>query len=127
MIWAHRELPPWALRAVRRAAWRSALIVFVAADERPIGGLLLADELRAETPHAIRMLRGAGVARVIVLTGDRSAGAEIIGAALDFDSQYSLTGLQRTKSMRCAPNSRSARPLWLVMESMTPRRWLRPM
>jgi heavy metal translocating P-type ATPase len=86
MIWAHREAPAWALRAVRRAAWRSALIVFVAADEQPIGALLLADELRRETPHAIRMLRTAGVGRVIMLTGDRPAAAEIIGAALDLDS-----------------------------------------
>jgi heavy metal translocating P-type ATPase len=86
MIWAHRDAPPWALRAVRRAAWRSALVVFVAADERPIGALLLADELRPETPHAIRMLRAAGIARVIMLTGDRPAAAEIIGAALDLDS-----------------------------------------
>lgn len=86
MIWTHRQAPPWALRAVRRAAWRSALVVFVAADEQPIGALLLADELRRETPHAIRMLRDAGVARIIMLTGDRPAAAEIIGAALDLDS-----------------------------------------
>jgi cation transport ATPase len=86
MIWAHRDAPPWALRAARRAAWRSALIVFVAVDERPIGALLLVDELRPETPHAIRMLRAAGVARVIMLTGDRPGAAEIIGAALDLDS-----------------------------------------
>jgi soluble P-type ATPase len=86
MVWAHRQAPPWALRAARRAAWRSALIVFVAADEQPIGALLLADELRRETPHAIRMLRAAGVARVVMLTGDRPAPAAIIGAALDLDS-----------------------------------------
>jgi len=86
IIWAHRDIPPWALRAARRAAWRSALVVFVAADERPIGALLLADELRPETPHAIRMLREAGIARIIMLTGDRPAAAETIGAALDLDS-----------------------------------------
>jgi heavy metal translocating P-type ATPase len=86
MILARRDAPPWALRAARRAAWRSALVVFVAADEQPIGALLLADELRPETPHAIRMLRAAGIARVIMLTGDRPAAAEIIGAALDLDS-----------------------------------------
>jgi heavy metal translocating P-type ATPase len=86
MIWAHRDAPPWALRAARRAAWRSALVVFVAVDGRPIGALLLADELRPDAPHAIRLLREAGVARIIMLTGDRPAAAEIIGAALDLDS-----------------------------------------
>jgi heavy metal translocating P-type ATPase len=86
MIWAHRDAPPWALRAARRAAWRSALVVFVAVDERPIGALLLTDQLRPETPRAIRMLREAGVARIVMLTGDRPPTAEIIGAALDLDS-----------------------------------------
>ncbi len=86
LIFAHRQTPEWALRAVRRASWRSALVVFVAVEERPIGALLLADELRSETPHAIRMLRKAGVARIVMVTGDRAAAAQAIGAALDLDS-----------------------------------------
>jgi heavy metal translocating P-type ATPase len=86
LILAHREAEAWALRAARRAAWRSALIVYIAVEERPIGALLLADELRPETPRAIRLLRDAGVARIVMVTGDRAASAETIGAALDLDS-----------------------------------------
>src|SRR6516164_2927995 len=86
MIFARRHTPEWALRAVRRGAWRSALVVFVAVEQRPIGALLLADELRLETPHAIRMLRQARVARIVMVTGDRAAAAQAIGAALDLDS-----------------------------------------
>ena len=86
LIFAHKQLPEWALRAARRGSWRSALVVFVAVEERPIGALLLADELRSETPHAIRMLRNAGVARIVMVTGDRAAAAQAIGAALDLDS-----------------------------------------
>ncbi len=85
-IYAHRRPDEWALRAIRRAAWRSALAVFVAVDGQPIGALLLADELRTETPHAIRMLRTAGVARVVMVTGDHAAAAESIGSALDLDA-----------------------------------------
>jgi soluble P-type ATPase len=48
--------------------------------------LVLADELRLETPHAIRMLREAGVARIVMVTGDHAAAAQTIGAALDLDS-----------------------------------------
>ena len=70
LIFAHRQTPEWALRAVRRGSWRSALVVFVAVGDRPIGALLLADELRPETPHAIRMLRQAGIARIVMVTGD---------------------------------------------------------
>jgi heavy metal translocating P-type ATPase len=86
MIFGREPTTAWALRALRRAAWRSALVVFVAVEEKPIGALLLADELRADTPHAIRTLREAGVARIVMVTGDRSAAAQAIGAALDLDA-----------------------------------------
>lgn len=76
----------WAARVLRRAAWRSALCVFVAVDGRTVGALLLADELRRETPRAIQTLRTAGVARIVMLTGDRADAAETIAAALDLDA-----------------------------------------
>jgi heavy metal translocating P-type ATPase len=78
--------PEWASRAIRRASWRSALIVFVAVEGRPIGALLLADELRSDTPRAIRLLRDAGINRIVMVTGDRLGAAQAIGAALDLDS-----------------------------------------
>jgi heavy metal translocating P-type ATPase len=86
MIFAGERVSQWASRAIRRASWRSALIVFVAVEGRPIGALLLADELRADTPRAIRLLREAGVARMVMVTGDRAAAAQAIGAALDLDA-----------------------------------------
>ncbi|WOJ88957.1 heavy metal translocating P-type ATPase [Methylocapsa polymorpha] len=76
----------WALRALRRASWRSALSVFVSVDGRTIAGLLLADELRRETPRAIQALRAAGVTRIVMVTGDRADSAETIGAALNLDA-----------------------------------------
>ena len=85
MIFAHRDIAEWARRAMRRASWRSALVVFVAVEGRPAGALLLADELRVDTPHAIRMMRAAGVARIVMVTGDNAASAQAIGAALDLD------------------------------------------
>ena len=76
----------WAMRALRRAAWRSALSVFVSVDGRPVGALLLGDELRRETPRAVQSLRSAGVSRIVMVTGDRADAAETIGAALDLDA-----------------------------------------
>jgi len=73
------------MRALRRASWRAALSVFVSVDGRAIGALLLADELRTETPRAIQALRQAGVGRIMMVTGDRADAAETIGAALDLD------------------------------------------
>jgi heavy metal translocating P-type ATPase len=86
MIYGSARTSEWASRAIRRAAWRSALVVFVAVEGRAIGALLLADELRADTPRAIRLLREAGIARMVMVTGDRAAAAHAIGAALDLDS-----------------------------------------
>ena len=80
------RLDAWAVRALRRASWRSALSVFVSVDGRVIGAILLADELRQETPRAVQGLRNAGVKRIVMVTGDRAESAETIGAALDLDA-----------------------------------------
>jgi heavy metal translocating P-type ATPase len=89
MIFGSHQLEEWAIRALRRASWRSALCVFVAKENRVIGALLLADELRSETPRAVQSLRSAGVSRIMMLTGDRAEAAETIGAALDLDAVLS--------------------------------------
>lgn len=86
LIHGNRRPEPWAARALRRAAWRSALSVFVAVDERVIGAILLADELRRETPRAVQSLRTAGVKRIVMVTGDRADSADTIAAALDLDA-----------------------------------------
>jgi heavy metal translocating P-type ATPase len=86
LVYGSRKPEEWAVRALRRAAWRSALCAFVAVDGRTIGALLLGDELRRETPRAVQALRSAGVSRIIMVTGDRADAAETIGAALDLDA-----------------------------------------
>jgi heavy metal translocating P-type ATPase len=86
MIFGGAHVAEWAARAIRRASWRSALVVFIAVEGRPIGALLLADELRSDTPRAIRLLREAGITRLVMVTGDRAAAAHAIGAALDLDA-----------------------------------------
>lgn len=86
LVYGSRKPEAWAARALRRAAWRSALSVFVAQDGRTIGAVLLADELRRETPRAVQSLRAAGIARIVMVTGDRADAAETIGAALDLDA-----------------------------------------
>lgn len=86
LVYGARKPEEWAIRALRRAAWRSALSVFVSVDSRTIGALLLGDELRRETPRAVQSLRSAGVSRIVMLTGDRADAAETIGAALDLDA-----------------------------------------
>jgi heavy metal translocating P-type ATPase len=76
----------WAVRALRRASWRSALSVFVSVDGRTIGAVLMADELRRDAPRTVQTLRMAGISRIVMVTGDRADAAETIGAALDLDA-----------------------------------------
>src|SRR5581483_1017583 len=68
LVYGPRKPEAWAIRALRRAAWRSALSVFVAVDEKAIGAVLLADELRRDTPRAVQALRSAGVSRIVMVT-----------------------------------------------------------
>lgn len=86
LVYGAHKPETWAIRALRRAAWRSALSVFVAIDGETIGALLLADELRRDTPRAVQALRSGGVSRIIMVTGDRVDAAETIAAALDLDA-----------------------------------------
>jgi heavy metal translocating P-type ATPase len=72
----------WTERFLRRMGYEGATGAFVAADGRMLGAILLADEIRQDAPRALRMLRQAGVGRVVMLTGDRRDVAEAIGAAL---------------------------------------------
>lgn len=89
LIFGSHKLDDWALRALRRASWRSALSVFISIDGRIAGALLLGDELRKETPRAVQSLRSAGIARIVMVTGDRADAAETIAAALDIDAVLS--------------------------------------
>jgi heavy metal translocating P-type ATPase len=86
LVYGQGRPPPWAVRALRRASWRSALSVFVSSDGTTIGSILLADELRRETPRAVQNLRAAGVKRIVMVTGDRAESANTIAAALDLDA-----------------------------------------
>jgi heavy metal translocating P-type ATPase len=86
LVYGSRRPEDWAVRALRRAAWRSALSVFVAVDGQTLGAILLGDELRRETPRAVQALRAGGARRIVMVTGDRSDAAETIAAALDLDA-----------------------------------------
>ncbi|MDE2256380.1 MAG: heavy metal translocating P-type ATPase [Xanthomonadaceae bacterium] len=59
--------------------------VWVAIGDEFAGVLLLADQLRTETPRALRLLRRAGIRRIAMLTGDRRDVADAIGAGLGVD------------------------------------------
>lgn len=72
----------WSKDFLRRVGYEGAAAVFVRADGEMIGALQLADEIRLETPRALRMLRQEGIRRLIMLTGDRRDVAQTLGGML---------------------------------------------
>jgi Zn2+/Cd2+-exporting ATPase len=59
--------------------------VLVARPERPLGIIALADRSRESGRDTIEMLRGLGVERIVMLTGDNQASAEALARELGVD------------------------------------------
>ena len=79
-------VPEWAPGFLLRTAREAGTAAFVAVDGVMIGALLLNDEIRADTPRALRLLRRAGIERIVMLTGDRHDVAETVGLMLGVDA-----------------------------------------
>ena len=82
LVYGASKPEKWAMRALRRASWRSALSVFVSVDGRGIGALLLADELspryaagRAGPPSGRRITHSDGHRRPRGCCRDDRSGA----------------------------------------------------
>lgn len=80
--------PGWVRHARRRAALDGSLAVFVAVDGAPAGVLLLEDPVRPQAPRMVRALRGAGIGRVVLVTGDRAETAEAVGRVVGVDAVH---------------------------------------
>ncbi|BET45980.1 hypothetical protein RGQ21_09620 [Kitasatospora aureofaciens] len=77
--------PAWAKAVDNRALLDGATVTWLAVDEHLTGAVLLRDPLRHDAPHAVRRLRSAGIARLVMLTGDRAATAQEVAAVLGLD------------------------------------------
>jgi heavy metal translocating P-type ATPase len=70
----------------RRTAIEGSSTAFVGVEGSIEGVLILTDPIRTETPRALRLLRRAGVQRIVMVTGDTPAIAETVGSAIGVDS-----------------------------------------
>jgi len=61
-------------------------VAWLAADRRVVAAFVLADGVRPEAPRTVRRLRALGIRRILLLSGDRSAAAAAVGAALRLDA-----------------------------------------
>jgi heavy metal translocating P-type ATPase len=76
---------PWAKRARRRARLDGAITVFVTVDGFPAGVLILDDPVRPDAGRTVRALRRGGIARIVMVTGDRPEVADMVGAIIGVD------------------------------------------
>jgi cation transport ATPase len=103
--WAGMSGDPGWVRAVRRRArLDGALTVFVAADGRPAGAVVLQDRIRPDARQTIRAIRHGGVTRIVLATGDRAEAAGPVGALTGVDEVLAgLTPAGKLDVVRRAP------------------------
>ena len=88
-------------------------LVFVAAGERVIGVIAVADQPRDAAREAIEMLRAHGVRRIVMLTGDHADTARAVAQALDVDEQHAAL-LPEQKHSRVEAMRAAAGPVMMV-------------
>jgi heavy metal translocating P-type ATPase len=75
--------------ATRRVRRRSGLegrsVVYVAVDDRLAGAVTLHDPIRPDTPRSLQAVRDAGIQHVLMVTGDRTEIAELVGDSVGVD------------------------------------------
>lgn len=64
---------------------RGYTILHLAADSKLVGILCIEDPMRPEAPEVVAKLRGLGVKRVLMLTGDASRTAKAVAEAVGID------------------------------------------
>ncbi len=85
-VLARNEKPSWPVDLIQRIAEEGNAAVCVAINGKVCGILQMADQVRLDTPRAIRMLRAAGIRKIVMLTGDRTDVALTIGRVLGVDA-----------------------------------------
>ncbi|HUH15625.1 MAG TPA: heavy metal translocating P-type ATPase [Gaiellaceae bacterium] len=89
--------------------------VLVGVDGRLSGALVLADRLRDDARAAVDELRGAGIAHIAMVTGDRRAVGEEIGRALGVDRVYAeRTPEDKLEVVRAVQRQPGLRPVVMV-------------
>ncbi|HEY1589553.1 MAG TPA: heavy metal translocating P-type ATPase [Rhodanobacter sp.] len=66
---------------------QGATVMFLAADGVLAALLVVADQIKSDTPAALNALRAAGL-RIVMLTGDNATTAQVVARELDIDSVH---------------------------------------
>ena len=83
-----QPLPGWVRQARRRAELDGSPTVFASVDGAPAGVLLFEDPVRPEPRAWFARCARPGIARVVLVTGDRADIAETVGRIVGVDAVY---------------------------------------
>jgi len=72
-------------RLRRRIVFDGFASMFVSIDGVLAGALIMEDPIRVDSARTIRLLRQAGIRRIVMVTGDRTEVAETVGHAVGID------------------------------------------
>jgi len=75
-------------RQICQAQEEGKTLLFIGKEQRPLGLIALRDTLRREAPETLQRLRGLGIERLVMISGDRREKAEALGAELGFDAVF---------------------------------------
>lgn len=102
---ANTPTQDWADTLLRRMVYENLGASFIAIDGVMAGAIVFADRLRLESPRALRLLRRAGIRRIVMLTGDRTDTAQAMGLAAGVDEIHAelspaekLAAIERSSS-----------------------------
>jgi len=87
--WVSDSDSGWVRSARRRAERDGQLIAYVAIDGQTAALLLFDDPIRLDAARTIRRLREDGIARIVMVTGDRADVADTVGAVIGVDEVLS--------------------------------------
>ncbi|GLP82778.1 heavy metal translocating P-type ATPase [Mycobacterium antarcticum] len=82
------DAPRWASAVSTRATLDGAVIVWVTVEPELAGAILLIDPIRPDASHTLHRLRLAGLNRLVLLSGDRIAPVQDVGAILGLDAVH---------------------------------------
>ena len=101
--WISGRPAPWTRTVRRQAELDGSLTVFVAVDGDPAGAVLLEDPIRPDSARTMAQLRGAGIRKLVMLTGDRADVAETVGAVIGVDAVLAeRTPAEKVEAVRVA-------------------------
>lgn len=106
------SLPAGAATGASQPAHGAGVVIAVAVDGRLAGTIHLADRVRDGTPALLARLRGLGLRRLVLATGDRADIAEAVAGGLGFDEIHA--GLTPEGKIAVITAARAAGPVLMV-------------